>query len=420
MNRNTPTPLVIAKDPKLRPSMLAPRPGRRLDRYPFNDPSVRYFYLGRSAGYALTRALGLSGKEILFPAWFDGPAVAAMRRAGATPGFYPVHDGARVDPAEVAAAITPRTGAVCLIHFVGFPGPVNEVRAICRERGLLLIEDCAHALFSTLDGQPIGTFGDGAIFSLYKWLPVPNGGAMTMTAGDPSAVPAPTVVSRTSGVALSAFSLLDSLAMRCGMAGRALRSGIRAIGRTTSHAAGLSYIGTGGIVFRDDELDYAMSGVSHRILAGQDVDAIVAGRRRNYELLSDLLSDVAPPLQGRLPAGVTPLFYPTRVPSKRAVLARLRARGIEGRNFWEYSEPMLPAGLFPEMDELRRTVLELPIHQDVTPERIEWMARIVREELGAAVPSRRVARPRPGERAGAVLSAGRNRSVLSAGRDLSV
>jgi hypothetical protein len=61
----------------------------------------------------------------------------------------------------------------------------------------------------------------------------------------------------------------------------------------------------------------------------------------------------------------------------------LRQKGVEGRSFWEYHHPTLPAGVFAETDDLRQTVLELPIHQDVIPEAIERMARIVRETIGS-------------------------------------
>jgi perosamine synthetase len=382
MPGTSPAPLFVAKEPKLWPTMLLPRPGQSVDRFPFGDPSVRYHYLGRNASYALVRALDLRGEEILFPAWFGGPVLEAPRQAGAAIRFYPVRAGARVEPDDILAAITPATRAVYLVHYVGFPAPVKEVRDICRERGLKLIEDCAHALYSTLDGQPLGTFGDGAIFSFYKWIPVPNGAALTMTGGG-SALPVADATSLTSGVALSAFSVLDNLALRFGAPGRGLRSVVRAAGRTAGHAANLNYVGTGGIDFREDRLTYAMSGVAHRILANQDVPEIVARRRRNYALLADLLGDVAPPLQGPLPTGVTPLFYPTRVLYKQAVLERLRQKGVEGRSFWDQFHPTLPAGLFDETDDLRRTVLELPIHQDVTPGAIERMARIVRETVGA-------------------------------------
>jgi dTDP-4-amino-4,6-dideoxygalactose transaminase len=383
MAGTSPAPLFVAKEPKLWPNMLLPRPGRQADRFPFTDPSIRYHYLGRNAAYALVRALGLQDQEVLFPAWFGGPVLEAPRQAGAKIRFYPVRTGARVEPEDILAAITPETRAVYLIHFVGFPGPVKEVREICRERGLKLIEDCAHALYTTLDGQPLGTFGDGAVFSFYKWIPVPNGAALTMTNGDETAMQRADVTSLTSGAALSAFSTLDNLALRFGAPGRLIRSSARAAGRSAGHTAKLNYIGTGGIDFREDQLTYAMSGIAHRILANQNVDDIIARRRHNYEHLADLLGDVAPPVTGPLPAGVTPLFYPTRVLYKRAVLDRLRQRGVEGRSFWEYYHPTLAAGLFTETDDLRETVLELPIHQDVTPDAIERMARIVRETVGA-------------------------------------
>jgi len=87
-----------------------------------------------------------------------------------------------------------------------------------------------------------------------------------------------------------------------------------------------------------------------------------------------------------LPRGVVPLFYATNVENKRGVLLRLSARGVEGRNFWELHHPLLPAGVFPETDELRRTQLELPIHQDLVTDDIRRIAAAMRAILdpGAA------------------------------------
>jgi len=92
----------------------------------------------------------------------------------------------RVDAAEVIAHITKETRAIYLIHYAGFPGPVEELRAVCRERGLLLIEDCAHALLSSLGDRPLGTFGDAAIYCLYKMLPTPHGAATILHREVPS------------------------------------------------------------------------------------------------------------------------------------------------------------------------------------------------------------------------------------------
>ena len=96
------------------------------------------------------------------------------------------------------------------------------------------------------------------------------------------------------------------------------------------------------------------------------------------------MSVVAPPTQGELPRGVVPLFYATNVEKKRAVLARLSSRGVEGRNFWEQHHPDLPPGVFPDTDELHRTQLELPIHQDLDSEDIRRIAAAMRAILAPA------------------------------------
>ena len=154
--------------------------------------------------------------------------------------------------------------------------------------------------------------------------------------------------SLTSGVALSTFSLLDHAALNWGAVGDRTRSAVRWAGKRMSHATNLTYVSTGGVRFAHEELDYAMSAISHRIMRAQDWTAIAERRRRNYTLMADLLSDVAPPTQGDLPDGVVPLFYATNVENKRAVLLRLSARGVEGRNFWELHHPDLAPGVFPE------------------------------------------------------------------------
>ena len=190
--------------------------------------------------------------------------------------------------------------------------------------------------------------------------------------------------SLTSGVALSTFSLLDHAALNWGSVGDRTRSAVRWAGKRMSHATNLTYVATGGVRFDHAELDYAMSAISHRILRAQDWKSIADRRRANYTLLADLLSDVAPPTQGELPRGVVPLFYATNVENKRSVLARLSARGVEGRNFWELHHPDLPPGVFPDTDELRRTQLELPIHQDLDSEDIRRIAAAMRAILAPA------------------------------------
>ena len=70
-----------------------------------------------------------------------------------------------------------------------------------------------------------------------------------------------------------------------------------------------------------------------------------------------------------------------RLASRIACRARLLARGVETVDFWRVRHPAVPPGLFPEVDRLRERVLELPVHQDLSPADAEHVASCVRELL---------------------------------------
>jgi dTDP-4-amino-4,6-dideoxygalactose transaminase len=127
--------------------------------------------------------------------------------------------------------------------------------------------------------------------------------------------------------------------------------------------------------------DLGMSGISEVIARRCDADAIVAARRRNYFLLLGKLRDVVLPVLPELPAGACPLFYPLACTDKRAVATRLAARGIETVDFWRNGHPLCPDERFPEVQALRRRILEIPVHQDLTAEDMAYVARCVREAL---------------------------------------
>src|SRR5260370_5676130 len=173
--------------PVLSPSMVWPRRRHPELPFPFNHPSARYFYFARNAIYALARHWNLAGKEVLFPSYFHGVELEALLAAGVHVRFYPVRQGMRVNLDEVVSLIRDRTRVIYLIHYLGFPGPVRELSELCRHRNLLLIEDCALALLSRHEERLLGSWGDAAIYCLYKSLPVPNGGAIVLRRGGLSA-----------------------------------------------------------------------------------------------------------------------------------------------------------------------------------------------------------------------------------------
>src|SRR2546423_3886057 len=172
--------------PTLWPSMVRPRVVGQLP-FPLNHATRRDFMFARYGILAIAQALALEGREVLFPAFFHCVELEALLAAGARVKFFAVDSNLRIDPENIASRIGPRTAALYVIHYAGFPAPIRELRDLCRDAGLALIEDCAHALLSSSDAQPLGSFGDAAAFSLPKSVPSSDGGVAVLRAGWPQA-----------------------------------------------------------------------------------------------------------------------------------------------------------------------------------------------------------------------------------------
>jgi dTDP-4-amino-4,6-dideoxygalactose transaminase len=110
------------------------------------------------------------GDEVLCPTLTFVATANAVRYVGATPVFCESvgPHNLNIDPEDVRAKLTPRTRAVMVVHYAGYPADLPALSAIARERGLVLIEDCAHALVSRLHGKACGTWGRFGCFSFFS------------------------------------------------------------------------------------------------------------------------------------------------------------------------------------------------------------------------------------------------------------
>jgi dTDP-4-amino-4,6-dideoxygalactose transaminase len=139
---------------------------------------------GRMAAYYILKALDLPpGAEVIFPALTFWVVPEMARALGLRPVFVdvdPVTFNLRPDALE--RAITPRTRAVVPTHIYGLPCDMDEIMTLARAHGLRVVEDCAHSLGSTYHGQPVGTFGDAALFSFQVLKPLNTcGGGLAFT-----------------------------------------------------------------------------------------------------------------------------------------------------------------------------------------------------------------------------------------------
>jgi perosamine synthetase len=129
---------------------------------------------GRTAFYYILKALELpAGSEIVVPALTFWVVPELARVAGLKVVFADVDPATfTMDPHALEEAITSATRAVVPTHLYGLPCDMTAIMAIAGRHNLRVIEDCAHALGATLDGKPVGTFGDAGFFSFQTLKPL--------------------------------------------------------------------------------------------------------------------------------------------------------------------------------------------------------------------------------------------------------
>ncbi len=129
-------------------------------------------------------ALGIgAGDAVLLPSFTFIAAANAIRFVGATPVFVDIDPVTlNIDPEKIAAAITPRTRAILVVHTFGVPAEMEPILALARKHNLLVVEDACEALGAEYAGQRVGSFGDASVFAFYPNKQITTGeGGMIVT-----------------------------------------------------------------------------------------------------------------------------------------------------------------------------------------------------------------------------------------------
>jgi dTDP-4-amino-4,6-dideoxygalactose transaminase len=157
-------------------------------------------FVGRRRAIALsngTAALELAlwafgigeGDDVVVPARTFIATASAVATRGARPVVADVdRDSGCVTAETIAAALTPATKAIVVVHLGGWPCDMAPIAALARERGLRLIEDCAQALGASYAGASVGTFCDAAAFSFCQDKIMTTGGEGGMLVMDDEAL----------------------------------------------------------------------------------------------------------------------------------------------------------------------------------------------------------------------------------------
>ena len=124
---------------------------------------------GTDALHLALLAAGIgAGDEVIVPGFTFVATAEAVSYTGATPVFADIDaESFCIDVRSLESKITPRTRAVIPVHLYGQSAPIAEIAAICRDRELVLVEDCAQSLGADEAGRQTGSWGDFGCFSFY-------------------------------------------------------------------------------------------------------------------------------------------------------------------------------------------------------------------------------------------------------------
>lgn len=300
----------------------------------------------------MTEGIG-PGDEVITTPYTFFATVGAIARLGAKPVFVDIaSDTFNLDPARLAAAVTPRTRAIIPVHLYGQMVDMDAVTAVAKEHGLAVIEDAAQAIGAEWNGRRAGSIGDYGCFSFFPSKNLGcfgDGGMLTMQ---------------------------DET--------RAHRATI-----LRNHGSEPKYYHSRiGGNFRLDALQAAVVTIKLKYL-----DGWTAARQANAARYRRLFADTGLEAAGKvvLPAAKASRHiynqFVIRAEQRDELLAHLRTREIGVEIYYPvplhlqecFRDLGHRAGDFPESERAAQTTLALPIYPDLTDDMAAWVVQAIAE-----------------------------------------
>lgn len=337
---------------------------RRMRPRDYFPGTAFYFRRGSHAlaaaldGVARERKRNRATRRVLFPDYFCREPLEDLSKRRFDISFYRVRENLEPDWQHVVqlAQNGPAPDAFVLVHYFGFSNAIVEARTHCASLGVPLIEDCAHVMHPF---SGVGTIGAAAVFSPWKFFPLPDLGLL--------------LVREQSSLHIDAIA-----------PSRQVRHWVQWFTERQAH-----------LVLRKLHVNWYRSEREHRVvrvpvdaapnhysqraflwLLGQ-AERIAHRRQQNYRSLEEWFAHHHPGalLFTRAPPSVIPYVFPCRTEqSAAAVGRRLRQHGIPA-----FPWPSLPDGVRGDESQhatanwLADHILLLPVHQNVSATQIAYM-----------------------------------------------
>jgi perosamine synthetase len=306
------------------------------------------------------RALGIGeGDEVITTPFSFVASANCILYERAVPRFIDIEeDSLGLDPDLIEEASTDRTRAVLPVHVFGRPCRIEAIDAIVRRRGWAMIEDSCEGLGSSVNGRPLGSFGDVAVFAFYPNKQITTGEGGLVVTDDPA--------------------LADTM--------RSLRNQGRDTDGTWLRHVRLGYN------YRMDELSAAVGVAQVERLA-----ELQAGRARVVAAYEQALAGLDWLRLPRAGAGevVDWFVYVVRLDpaiDRDAVIGRLAERGVPARPYFTplHLQPLyreqfgFRPGDFPVTERVAASTLALPFSSRLADEEVAYVAEALVREAGRA------------------------------------
>lgn len=363
-----------------------------------DNATVDYFASGRLAIAAALQVAGLEeGDEVLLPAYHCPAMAEPVAWLGGRVEYFYIHADTSPDIVDIKNKLSPRTRAIVVAHYFGFPQDFSAVRKLCDEHSIVLIEDCAHCLFTVGGVGSVGSFGDLVIVSPRKILPLMDGGVLlNKLAAVASASP------RSLGVAYNVKLFLDTLEMAvryrrlCGLGiPLALLRAIKSLRSIKSRRSGTPAARSDVAVTADDTQRQVqpyhdrrfmsasqggkMSGISRVLLNIAALPEVLECRRKIFSMYAKAFANLrnGHPLYVMSGDCVAPYVFPLVVDDPHTRHVELKRRGVPMFR-WD----TLNTDICSVSNDYRYSVIQLPCHQALRPAELAAIIAVVIEVVG--------------------------------------
>jgi dTDP-4-amino-4,6-dideoxygalactose transaminase len=291
--------------------------------------------------------VGADDEVITTPTTFIA-TVGAIAMTGAKPVFVDSEDGFVIDPTKIETTITSRTKAIVPVHYTGNVADMPAIMDIARKYNLIVVEDACQSISASLNGKPVGSWGESAAFSLHplKNLNVWGDGGIIVT-------------------------------------------------QSAELAEKLRLYRNHGLINRDEvamfghnsRLDTLQAVIGNRLIEQVEwiTEQRIANAKRYDEAFADLGEFIHIPK--RRP-GVKHVYhlYIIRVSRRDELLAYLHKNGVEAKIHYPIPVHLQPAaqylgykvGEFPVSEADSQMIITLPVHQHLTSDEIDYTIEHVR------------------------------------------